>query len=410
MFVLALLALAAFISVRSFWAGRLAETGTEEGLRRALALAPANASAWAQLGLQLERNGDSTAAAKAFARAVELNRYDAAAWIGLGLHWEVEGDARRAEQCLLEAARVDRTFAPRWAQANFYLRQGGGEPFWSAIHDGISSRRADLSAAFNLCWRASSDPAQILNKAIPDVPDINRSYAAFLISSGRTSAMAGIWERMAARPAIADRGLALAYLEELLGSRQAVEALAVWNRLSQAGLLPYPPLDPLQGRLLTNGRFLLAPSGRGFDWKLADVQGVASDVRTRSADPHLRIRLSGTHPESTELLAQLAPALEGRSYQLRFRYKTAGLPGNTGLFWTVDDLTASAKLATGEPLAAAEEDWQPGQLTFRTGPRTRLIRLLFAYRRSPGTTRTQGSVSLSEVELLPVLRSAEARP
>ena len=407
---LALLGLAALTSVRIFWAEQLAETGTEEGLRRALSLAPANASAWAQLGVQLERNGDSSAAAKALARALQLNRYDAAAWIGLGLHWEVEGDARQAEQCLLEATRVDRTFAPRWALANFYLRQGGGEPFWSAIRDGISSRRADLAAAFNLCWRASSDPAQILNRAIPDVPDINRRYAAFLMGSSRMPAMAGIWKRMAARPEIADRGLALAYLEGLLGAGQAADALAVWNRLAQAGLVPYPPLDPLQGRLLTNGKFLLAPSGRGFDWKPAEVRGVSSEAQTSNADPHLLIRLSGTHAESTELLAQLAPALEGRSYQLRFRYRTTGLPADTGLYWTVDDFTASGKLAAGEALVAGEEGWQPGKLTFRTGPRTRLIRLVFAYRRSPGTTRAQGSVSLSGVELSPAIQSAQAQP
>ncbi|HYM09319.1 MAG TPA: hypothetical protein VEU62_01230 [Bryobacterales bacterium] len=390
-----------FTAVQLYRAEQLAEATTEPELERAVALAGANSDAWARLGALREKRGESSGAAQALLRAVELNRYDAAAWVDLGLHWETEGDNKKAEQCLQEAVRVNGGFYPRWVLANFYLRQGGGEPFWTAMRQAISRSKADLTGAFELYWRAFDDPNEILQKGIPDAPEISRRYFRFLLESNRTAVAAGPWNRIAGSLQPADLPWATQYLDQLLSAPSVTEAVQVWNHLCEAGLLREQPLDPARGRVLTNGRFELPSSGLAFDWRLARAEGVTSDRQASGGAPALCIHLSGAHPEATDLLSQLAPVEERQTYQLRYHYATAGLPDDTGLYWTVEEIPGGAKLMSGASLAAADEGAREGEATVHTGPRTSLIRLVLAYRRSPGTIRTAGSVCLSDVDLAP---------
>jgi tetratricopeptide (TPR) repeat protein len=398
-----LLALAGLDSVNIYRAERLAENVTVEELEKAVRLTPVNSGAWVRLGVLRDRQGDAAGARAALERAVELNRYNAGAWIELGLHWEVEGHADRAEQCLLEAVRFDGTFPPRWALANFYLRQGGGDRFWTVIREAIERNRSeDPTPAVDLCWRASDDPDQILEKAIPDDRDINRRYYQYLNSSGRAGAVPGVWKRIEHTLEKSDLDMTLRYVDALLALRQGDAAMQVWNRLSQAGLIQYPTLDPSRGRVLTNGNFLRVPLGMAFDWGLPPAPGVDGSVESAQGKPHLRFRFDGAHPEATDLLTQWAPVEERRTYRLSWRYTTEGLPGDTGLYWRMEDpTTPGSPLRAGAPLPASRDEWREAQITFQSGPRTRLIRLVFAYRRSPGTTRAEGSISLRDLTLSP---------
>jgi hypothetical protein len=67
-------------------------------------------------------------------------------------------------------------------------------------------------------------------------------------------------------------------------SRQefAGEAAEIWNALCRRRLLSLEPLDPAGDRLVTNGDFLQAPSGRGFDWRLVEQTGVTAAATTAS--------------------------------------------------------------------------------------------------------------------------------
>lgn len=396
---LALLAVAVFASIRTYLVAGLVENATEQNLRKAIRLEPSNAYAWAQLGSLLERRGDTDAAEKPLERAVELDQYNYGAWLDLGLHWEVEGNQKKAEQCLQQAVRVSGGYYPRWVLANFYLRQGGGDLFWTAMREAMLHSQGDLTQVFQLYWRASDDAEEILKKGIPDRPDINRQYCNFLIDSGRIAIVPPVWRRVESDLQPRDREMGTRYADALLASRQPEEALRVWNQLCAARLLPFPPLDVARGPVLTNGRFEVRPSGRVFDWKLAELQDISETVLSSNGQPQLQISFSGAHPESLELVSQVAPASQRQTYLLGYRYSTADLPAATGLYWSVEDALSGEKLLASSPLAAANGGWKQGQATVRTGSQTRLIRLLFGYRRTEGTVRSQGSVSLTDVEL-----------
>jgi len=403
------LGLAAAASVRIFLAERRLGTVLKEDLERSVRLAPGNSEAWARLGALLEREGDAAGAARALDQAVRLNSYNAPAWVDLALHWELEGDAARAERCLLQAVRVDGGVSTHWALVNFYLRQGVDDRFWNVMRATLRGSRTELESAFDLCWRASNDPAEILQKGIPDTPEILRRYFRYVLDTGRKPALEAGWSRLSPHLVPADRELGLRYVDLLIEGRRIAEAMMVWNRLAERRLIPHDAaLDPARGMLVSNGQFLFPPSGQAFDWRLISAEGVAADVQRRDKDGNLRIRLGGAHPETTELLSQWVPVMPEQDYRLSFSYRTETLPPDTGLYWVARDETGSAKteLLATSPLAA-QESWTGSRVAFRTRRETRLVRLVFAYRRSLGTTRSRGGVTLASVQLLPGAEAAK---
>ncbi len=397
--VVVALAAAAWASVQVYRAEHLIAGVTLENLEKAVRLVPHSSHAWARLGTLRETRGDGEGATAALERAIALHRYNAGAWIDLGLHWEMAGDPGRAEQHLLEAVRVDGTFQPRWALANHYARRQTPEKFWPAIRAAIACNRFDPFPAFELCWRVSEDPDEILERAIPGQQEVHRRYFQYLSNAGRTTAAGRVWQRLEGRLERRDLPGAFAYLDSLLASRQTDEAMRVWNGLVQQDLIPHGLLLPEQGRVLTNGQFRHQPSGRAFDWGIPKAPGISGDVEVVPGASQLRLRFDGTHPESTELLSQQVPVLARQSYRLGFSYLTSGLPAETGLSWAVYDAASASPLAAGETLRATLDQWRRSGLAFQSPSQTRLVKVLLRYRRAAGTTRAEGSLALRDVEL-----------
>jgi len=75
-------------------------------LQDAVALDPAQARTWSDLGLVQVTLGDQEAADRALSRAIELDPTLAVAWFNRGLMAMHQGDRERAEADLTEAARL----------------------------------------------------------------------------------------------------------------------------------------------------------------------------------------------------------------------------------------------------------------------------------------------------------------
>jgi hypothetical protein len=161
----------------------------------------------------------------------------------------------------------------------------------------------------------------------------------------------------------------------------------IWNALVGAGLVSGVPLKPEAGVVLTNGELNDPPLARGFDWRVKEVPG----VRAAETAPGLRFRFSGRQEESCELMAQALPLEPGRRYRLAYEYRAEQM--RPRVEW---------RIAGAVSPALASEEWRRESVEFTVPRGMEMAWLSLAYRREPGTTRTEGTVWLRRVSVDPV--------
>jgi hypothetical protein len=244
----------------------------------------------------------------------------------------------------------------------------------------------------------SQDPATILAKAIPDRREILAQYLSFLIRQKNLDAAGPVGERLSQESAAEGVPLMLAYCDWLLQAGRTEAALRIWNTLCSRGVLARQPLSPRNGRLLTNANFSRLPLAAGFDWRLNAAEGVSfAGAGTATG---LRVSLSGRQPEDCRLVEQSVVLVPSRAYRLRYAYRTEGVTPGSGLRWQVRHLGGNRAWSVSSPDLSSQE-WTEGGMDITTPPDTGAVLLSLGYRRTLGTTRTEGSLWLREVSLTP---------
>ena len=356
------------LAAAGWWSLRLARADAAfrqrnpQDVQRAIELAPENGEYLAALALQAEYSGqDATRLLEEIAR---LNPRASAPRIRLGLAAELRGDSNQAERWLQEAFSVDHQFETRWTLANFYFRQNRRDEFWTWMRSALEMSYGERVAAFDLCWRASNDDQEILDRAIPDRREVLASYLAYSLSHHKQAAIAGVALRLAKMRIPEDLPL-------LYSATDAVLDPDLWQALGN----PRPAG-------ITHPNFEEPRIGHGFDWIFVEAPGVTHQV----VENH-RIRFSGQQPESCELLRQVLGGLRpGASYTLRWEARTQGIASPTGLAWRIAKSTAEV---------AASENWSVGTISFTANSDPSV--LVLTYRRPEGQVRTEGYVDIRRV-------------
>lgn len=371
-FLLPPLIAAAWHAVRLARADVEFRRGTPESVARAVELAPANTEYTLLRAMQLEYDGaDSTALLE---RAASLNPLNAAPRIQLGLAAEIHGDPGGAERWLLDAARVDRQFEPRWTLANFYFRRGDTEQFWKWMRAALEVSYGDHRSAFELCSNVSSDAGEILARAIPDDRGVLRAYLEYLNETHRWAAMPLTAQKLASIGDAKDRPELLGAVDALIAANDAASAKSVWRALG------YP-----DGSGVFRGDFEPPEIGAGFDWHFLRGQGITQQSIEQPRSMH-RITLSGSQPETAELLRQMLSLEPHARYKLTWQARTHGIASPTGIAWRIGDQLA--------PVASKEN---PGEFEF-VAP-SELTPLILTYSRPLGQTRAEGSIELWRVAI-----------
>ena len=371
---IALLALAAAAWFSITFARADAEFGrhTPESVARAIQLMPRNTEYLAFHALQLDYEGeDSTPVLE---RIAVLNPLSSAPRIRLGLAAETRGDFATAERWLLDAARVDHQFEPRWTLANYYFRRENAGQFWKGIRLALELSYGDRRPAFDLCWRISSDAAEILDRAIPDRHDVVSAYLSYVAVEHHIPAVLPGARKLASFHDPKDLPLLYAACDALLesGDEAAVE---IWTLTGRP--VPYG---------VVNGDFAGPPLNHGFDWRLLDPGGVT--FVNLPAPPALRISMSGKQPESCDLLVQIMRLKAGARYVLQWEARTQALPAISGLEWRLENERAAI---------VSSDDWRAGEANFVA--HSHLPRLVLAYQRPSGEPRADGFLELRHVSI-----------
>ena len=369
----------------SYWSLRFAAAdyfyreNTLEALRRSVELAPGNAAYWSLLAEQAESAGLNPDAD--LLRASALSPLDARYLIRLGFRSEVEHNFPQAEKYLLQAADADHQFDPRWALMSFYFRRGNIPEFWRWTDRAFELSYGDRSAMFKLVWNVGADP-ETIRAHIPHTPDIQFAYLGYLVFNKHLEASIPIAEEVAAGSTDRDTDVLLNWWDNIF-TLDPSAALVVWNQLCQRRLLPYPPLDPSTGKIVTNGDFTHATVQRGSDWRLSSLDSLS--VRIDPFAHELTVRFDGKEPEDLVIAEQWMPVDLG----LRYRIRSGSSPTSghvPGVFWTVSGAHDQA-LAHSENTDSVEFD--PAQNLY--------VRLSLCYKRPLGSTRAEGTLTIRNV-------------
>ncbi|HSP68429.1 MAG TPA: hypothetical protein VLN48_11920 [Bryobacteraceae bacterium] len=119
--------------------------------------------------------------------AVRLNPRLSSAWIQLGLDAEQDGNLQEAETDLLRAARVDRQYVPAWTLANFYFRSGNSGNFWVWAQRAAALTFDDYRPLLRLADVLEPSPREVATR-LKGGPPLLRAYLDLLIGEGRLDA------------------------------------------------------------------------------------------------------------------------------------------------------------------------------------------------------------------------------
>jgi len=371
-------------------AEQLARKDTVEALQAALELTPRNADYYARIATLDSARDDQLRV------ALTLNAKDPSWWIMLSVRQEQEGDVAGAEKSLRQANLVSRYFTPRWSFAAFYYRQGNKAEFMKWAKSALSAGNGQPESLFQMAQRLNLTSTQILDDLLPEVPDRVDSYLHLLLQQGKVDQEHAAAARLVRIGSPENRSSILETCESLFVAGKIDQAVDLWNMAIRAGWINLSPLDPLSGKSLANDSFVGEPLERGFDWKNSIPPGVSA-IRSVS-DRSLYLELSGSQPESCELMGQFVPLLPKRQYLLKIRYRLRHTQSGSGLQWSVLPVPSGKPVMVGLMNLPAEE-FVEQSFPFETLPQQCPMRLLLSYTRLPGTTRMEGELWIRSVQL-----------
>ncbi len=355
---------------------------TARSIRAAISLVPDN---WTYYMRLAQFRGEN--AQELLTTALRLNRYDAEADIELGLGYEANGDYAKAEQSLLRAFAVDHTYLPRWSLANFYLRRGNMQAFWTWARRAAEMPSDHTGALFELCWHVSPDPNAIARRLLNNNPKLLRQYLAFLLTKNQAPAAAGIANRLLqfGDPHTDDAQM-FAVIDQLVATGDGEVAKTLWTALIAKRWVIADTVLP------NNPNFARTPLPVSFDWNIPSGPGCES----LPGPLGLETEFSGLEPGHCTL-AEQAVVLNPGNYVLEYSYSTRGIAPGTGLRWQITAPGSMTALAESSDLSS--ESRVRAELAFSIPSGVSVAHLSLLYQRTLGTTPIAGSLDVSSVRI-----------
>ena len=162
------------IALRAYLASHLAGKLDSPNIQKAIQLEPANAEYRELLGRNLALSGASLdEAISSYRTAVRLNPYEARYWLDLAGAYQIAGRTSEQAESVEHAVQADPT-TPHvaWEAANFFLVQGDQAKALRYFRVVLANDPEAVDSTLQLCWRATGDVNQILDRALPRRSDL----------------------------------------------------------------------------------------------------------------------------------------------------------------------------------------------------------------------------------------------
>jgi hypothetical protein len=334
--------------------------------------------------------------------ASELNSYDARPWLERGFLAELDHHPNEASLDLRQAARLDSRTAPAWALANFYFRQGDMKAFyfWGNQYRRVAD--GNTVGLYRLAWSRDPRVATLLKGFSPMTCKELAAMGGFLVSHAEPSAITQVDELLAS----CSTNEAVRFMTEdvarLLRADRPEEALGVWNSFHKHNVDRQANVEPGVGHALNTISSANPLGDLGFNWSVNRTPGIR--VRWLPQRQAAEFTFDGSEPEVSTLLFQPVVLTAGRSYRLNCRLQSED-SHESGFSWRLVELSTGK---TVENELGNDTIPQNSRLawTFQAPPTSKTLVLAFTYVRPAGTTRKDGTITLSDITLVPAVSPA----
>jgi hypothetical protein len=388
------------LALRAYLASYLAATPDVSNLSKATRLEPSNAEYRELLGRSLALSGANLNDAIAnYRTAVHLNPYVARYWLDLAGAYQVAGHANEQEQSVEQAVEADPT-TPHvaWEAANFFLVQGDQERALRNFRVVLANDPEAVDSALQLCWRATGDANEILDRALPRRPDLYLSFLRLLISKQEVAATENVWNHLIALNQEFSTKLAFPYFRFLIAKQEVAAAQTGWQQLAGVdhSLQPYLPS---RENLVVNGGFEETLLNGGFDWWYESNPHAALAIDTsefHSGTRSLSVTFDGQSVSEAGIV-QFIVVKPHTDYAFSAESRTEDIESASGPRFAVADAYTNASYVLTDDLLGTNP-WRVQHARFQTGPNTNLILLKIV--RQPAGPLIRGKLWIDDLRLV----------
>jgi tetratricopeptide (TPR) repeat protein len=388
------------LALRAYLASHLAATPDPSNLNKAIRLEPSNAEYRELLGRSLALSGASlNDAILNYRTALHLNPYVARYWLDLAGAYQVAGHTSEQEQSVEQAVEADPT-TPHvaWEAANFFLVQGDQERALRNFRVVLANDPEAVDSALQLCWRATGDANQILDRALPRRPDLYLSFLRLLVSKQEVAAAENVWNHLIALNQEFSTKLAFPYFRFLIAKQEVAAAQTAWQQLAvlDRSLQPYLPS---RENLIVNGGFEENLLNGGFDWWYESKPHAALAIDTSdffNGTRSLSVTFDGQNPGDAGIF-QFIPVKPSTDYEFSAESRTEDIESASGPRFAIVDAYANASYVLTDDLLGTNP-WRVHHARFQTGPSTNLVLLKIV--RQPANPLIRGKLWIDDLRLV----------
>ena len=388
------------LALPAYLASHLAATPDLSNLNKAIRLEPSNAEYPEMLGRSLALSGENLNDAIAnYRTAVRLNPYVAWYWLDLAGAYQMAGRTSEQERSVERAVEADPT-TPHvaWEAANFFLIQGDQERALSSFRVVLANDPEAVDSALQLCWRATGDANQILDRALPRRADLYLSFLRLLISKQEVAAAENVWNHLIALNQEFPTKLAFPYFRFLIEKQEVAAAQTAWQQLAGVNRSLQPYL-PSRENLVVNGGFEENVLNGGFDWSYESNPHAALAIDTSefyNGTRSLSVAFDGQNPADAGIL-QFVVVKPLTEYEFSAESRTEDIESASGPRFAIVDAYTNASFDLTDDLLGTNP-WRLQQARFQTGPNTDLVLLKIV--RQPAGALIRGKLWIDDLRLV----------
>jgi len=328
-----------------------------------------------------------------------LNPYVARYWLDLAGAYQVAGRTSEQEQSVEQSVEADPT-TPHvaWEAANFFLVQGDQERALRNFRVVLANDPDAVDSALQLCWRATRDANQILDRALPRRPDLYLSFLRLLVDEQEVAAAENVWNHLIGLNQEFSAKLAFPYFRFLIAKQEVTAAQSAWQQMAAVdrSLQPYLPSPE---NLIVNGGFAENVLNGGFDWWYESNPHAALAIDTSvffSGTRSLSVTFDGHNAGDAGIL-QFVPVKANTNYEFSAEYKTEDIDSASGPRFAIGDAyTNTSYVLTDDFLGT--NPWRVQHARFQTGPNTNLVWLKIV--RQPAGPLIRGKLWIDDLKLV----------